>query len=339
MLRTTLAALLLLSTFVTGCLPSRVTIDLAPQPSRLAQTEVIRDKGVGVSSPRVALIELTGLISHTPDAGLFDARASTADALVARLEKAEKDDSVRAVVLRVNSPGGTVAASDTLYNEITRFREKTGKPVVVSMADVAASGGYYIALAADRIIAQKSTVTGSIGVIFQTLNFSKGMAMIGIEGRAVVSAPNKDLANPFAPVRDSQYAVLQRTVDNLYADFRSLVKARRPALAAATPQRFDELTDGRVMTAADALDAGLIDALGGVREAYESAKSLAGITSARLVKYHAPGDRPLSPYAAEAPAPPSALAPARVDVSLLNLPAVEAQSSGRFMYLWSPTLP
>lgn len=147
-----------------GCLPNRVVIDLDPGDMELTETEVLSDPGAARSGPKVALIDVSGIISMSPSSGLLVGRTNAVDSLVARLNKAEGDPMVRAVVLRVNSPGGTVAASETMYQEIRRFREKSGKPVVVSMAEVAASGGYYISLAADRVYAQPTSITGSIGV-------------------------------------------------------------------------------------------------------------------------------------------------------------------------------
>lgn len=334
------AGLLLVALPLAGCLPTKVTLDLAPQPAAIAETRVIADRATGDLSPKVALIDIDGILSHAGGEGLFSSRSNPVDSLVARLEKAERDDNVKAVVLRINSPGGTVAASETMYREIQGFRERTQKPVVVSMAEVAASGGYYISLAADRVLAQQTSVTGSIGVIFQTMNFSKGMAMIGIEGRAVKSAANKDLANPFAPIREEQYAVLQSTVDEFYTQFRDLVAEKRPGAAAKGPVEFDRLTDGRVFTGGQALKAGLVDELGGVREAFNAAKSLAGIQKARLFKYHGRGDRPLSAYSAESPAPtPMMSGDTNVELNLLGGSGADPGIRSQFLYLWNPQTP
>lgn len=322
--------------FAGGCLPSRVVLDLDPQGSRLAETEVIRDDGLGTFSPKVALIDVEGAIGFSGP-GLFASRSNSIDELVSRLERAENDARVRAVVLRINSPGGTVAASETMYRELVRFREKTGKPVVVSMADVAASGGYYLSLGADKVFAQESTITGSIGVIFQTVNFSRGLGMIGIEGRAVTSAKNKDIANPMAPIRDEHYAILQATVDEFYRNFKGLVVERRTGI---DKSRVDELTDGRVMTGRQAMEAGLVDDVGGVREAFAAAKGLAEIDKARLVKYHGMGDKPMSAYATSTTLPPpTALGGTNVDVSVIGGGAQSSVPRGQFLYLWHPETP
>lgn len=303
-------------------------IDFSGGDGRLLEKQVLADKGAPAGGPKVALIDVEGLISHSPSPGLISTTSNTVDELVARLQKAEDDPRVRAVVLRVNSPGGTVAASETVYRELRSFRERTGKPIVVSMAEVAASGGYYISLAADRIVAQPSTITGSIGVIIQTVNFSRGLSWIGIEARAVRSGPNKDIANPLEPIRDEHYALLQRTVDDFYRSFHDLARAARPD---ADASRFDSLTDGRIFTGAQAYEERLVDSLGDLRDSFAEAKRLAGVDRARLIKYHPEGRTPASPYALSA-APPNSTS------MHVSLPPMLSPAPG-FYYLWAPEIP
>lgn len=291
-----------------SCGRTTVSFTFGGDSSRLDETAVLADTGAG--EVKVALIDLRGLIVDGPRPGipLLQSGENPVDELVARLGKAERDRAVRAVVIRVNSPGGAVTASDTMYREIRRFREVSGKPVVISMGEVAASGGYYIALAGDEIFAQPTTITGSIGVIIPTVNFSDGLRRIGIVSRSIKSGANKDLANPLEPMRDGQYAVLQGLVDKMYARFRALVEERRAEKLAAqhaeagshvrsSALTIDDLTDGRVLLGEEALTHGLVDHLGDIRDAFARAKSLAGVASARLVKFHAQGDIPKSAYA------------------------------------------
>ncbi len=315
-----------------GCLPSRVAIDLDPGDGRIQSTRVYTDREPGLFSPlpKVALIDVNGVLSHTPAPGLISPASNPVDRVVARLREAELDSEVRAIVLRVNSPGGTVGATDTLFHEIQRFRERSGKPVVVSMSDLAASGGYYISLAADRIVAQPSTVTGSIGVIFQTFNIAEGMSMIGIQGRSVTSGPNKALASPFQPTPVEHFAIIQTIVDDFYADFRARVIALRPELDESDVTL---ATDGRVFTGRQALQLGLVDELGTLYDAFDAAKELAGLTEAELVKYHAEGTRVNSPYAQAPDTRPNA-ADRTTDISLFKLE--QDQFSTGFYYLWRP---
>jgi protease-4 len=158
---------------------------------------------------------------------------------------------------------------------------------------VGASGGYYLALGADTILAEPTSITGSIGVIMPTVNVSEGLAMIGIRSRSITSGPNKDLANPMEPMRDAQYAVLQQMVDEMYARFRGLVVERRPGLSAGN---LDMATDGRIVMGDRAKELGLVDELGGLREAFARAKAMARLERATLVKYADPATPPRSIY-------------------------------------------
>lgn len=325
----TRAAIVMLSLGLASCSPVTLSLTLFDEPGRLVETEVDRD--AKARHEKVAIIDIRGVIADR-DEGLIPGLGGgpgSIDALVSRLRLAEDDKAVRAVVLQINSPGGTVTASDAMYREVRAFRERTGKPVVASLGEVAASGGYYLALAADEIVAEPTSITGSIGVIMTTINFSEGLARIGVRSRSVKSGPNKDMANPLEPMRDSQYAVLQTMVDEFYANFRGLVLSRR----AIDPARADELTDGRVVSGIAAQKAGLVDRVGGVRDAVERAKSLAGVRAARIVKYTPSSlSRPRSAYAA------TPTQPARTTdtgVSLLRTEDLTAGlTPGRAYYLW-----
>lgn len=328
----TTALLLATLLIATGCLPSRVAIDLDPGDGRIESTQVFADRESSWfgSLPKVALIDVEGVLSHIPQPGLISPASNPVDRVVARLREAERDDLVRAVVLRVNSPGGTVGASETIYEEIRRFRERTGKPVIVSMSELAASGGYYISLPSDRIIAQPSTITGSVGVIFQTFNVSEGLSMIGINGRAVTSGPNKAIASPFEPTDPEHFEILQGIVDGFYSDFRERVAEHRPGIPSGS---LDTATDGRIFTGTQAVQIGLVDELGTVYDAFEAAKSLAGLTEAQLVKYHAEGARVNSPYAAAPDTRPNTM-DRSVDVTLFEIE--NARFTTGFYYIWRP---
>lgn len=299
-----------------GCLPRSITISLDDPGGKVRESTVFGER----SDPdKIAVIDIEGVIGSLPSGS-----GVSLDDLATMLERAENDRYVKGVLLRVNSPGGSVAASETLFGMIAGFKERSRKPVVVAMGEVAASGGYYIALAADRIVAQPSTVTGSIGVIVPTINASDGLDRIGIRSRSVTSGPNKDIANPLAPPQESHYALLQGIVDEFYAQFRALVLTARPAVVDP-----DLTLDGRVVTGARALELGLVDLLGGIPEAAHTVEVLAGIDSARGVKYYRGSSKPYSPYArAEV-----GLTPAQFSwVGLIERPI----SGSGVYYLWLP---
>lgn len=313
-----------------GCSPLNFSVDLAPGRHGYAQTPVLADRAAG--RWKVAIIDLSGLIADVRRPGLLSSGSNMVDEVLAQFRLAEDDSDIKAVVLRVNSPGGTVVASDVLFSEIRLFQERTGKPVVASLGEIATSGGYYVALACAEIVAQESGITGSIGVILPTLNLSEGLARLGITSRAVVSGPNKALADPLSPPSEAHFAILQEMVDGMYAGFVARVHERRPAL------RHDISTlalDGRVMTGAQARDWGLVDSTGGVREAFARAKTLANLQTATLVKFHDAARPAQSAYASSASDPALATRP---DFSLsLDLPGLGELQGGAY-YLWSPAL-
>ncbi len=311
-----------------GCMPKSITIQLSPDRGQVEQHVVYRDQ---LGGPKVAQIDLTGVITSA-ETSVFGS-AALLDDMALMLERAEHDPSVRAVILRINSPGGSVAASETLADMIEGFKSRSGKPVVASMAEVAASGGYYTAIAADRIVAQPSTITGSVGVIVPTMNFSDGLARIGIKSRSVISGPNKDIANPLQPMNEAHYAILQGIVDEFYADFRARVLAARPNI-----QNPDSVLDGSVYTGRRALELGLVDTLGGIKEAFAEAKQLANLDSAVLVKYHRGGPAPLTPYASVA-APshePREQSPVGAILGWQDRIRQSGVSDPGFYYLWLP---
>lgn len=308
-----------------GCNDASVTFRLGPEDMTLHETRVLSD---GPATAKIALIDLTGVIADQPAPALIGTGANPLNEVLVRLEKAATDPDVRAIVLRINSPGGTVAATEALAGELDRVRAM--KPIVASMSEVAASGGYYAALATDHIVAQPTSITGSIGVVLPTVNLSGGMARLGIRSRAVTSGPNKDLANPLEPMEESQYAILQGLVDDMYGRFRDRVAESR-----AIAGDLDVIADGRVFTGAQAMELGLADELGDVRVAFEAAKSRAGLSDARLVKYHyGRSNRPRSAYASADVGVPRAEAIAAVDVDLAE--AFAFAKPGVAYYVWLP---
>lgn len=312
-----------------GCTRWRFVVDAVPADDELAETEVMSDPGAGRSAPKVVLIDVKGMIIDAERGRILGRVENPVARLNEALFKAETDAKVRAVILRINSPGGTVTASDMMYREVLDFKTRSGKPVVVLMGEVAASGGYYLSCAGDEIIAYPTTVTGSIGVIIQTFNFTEGMAKIGIRADAITSGPNKAVGSPFEPMSREHRALLQGIVDEFYGNFVDVVVEGRPTLS---PADLGQITDGRVVTGTRAVEVGLADRLGDLRTAFESSKQRADLTSARLVKYHRALDYVGSPYAA-APAPPSGN---QVNLVQLNLPDWPYESTG-FYYVWDPS--
>ncbi len=208
---------------------------------------------------KVAVVELEGIILQ-------------ADGVVRELNEHRENASVRAVVIRVNSPGGVVAPTQEIYSAIQRLR-KSGKPVVASLGSVAASGGYYVATAADRIYASPGTLTGSIGVIMQMANLEGLLKKVGVDYVVVKSGQYKDIGNIARPMTPEERRMLQALLDDVYEQFVDAVAQGRK-LDKATVEGF---ADGRIVSGQQAKQLKMVDALGGLDDAIEAAATLAGL--------------------------------------------------------------
>ncbi len=207
---------------------------------------------------KVALVNVSGVIMDS-------------SGVVEELKKHAKDSSVKAIVIRVDSPGGAVAPSQEIYNEVLKVKEK--KKVVVSMGSVAASGGYYIAAPADKIVANAGTLTGSIGVIMEIPNFQGLMEKIGIEAQVIKSGKHKDIASVFKSLKPEEKKILQSVLDDVHDQFIRAVSDGRG-------MDFDKarkISDGRIFTGRMAKEAGLVDELGSLEDAIALAGQLSGI--------------------------------------------------------------
>lgn len=222
------------------------------------------------SKNRVAVIELTGVMTSSHDVGN---RAVSARKVIKQLQKYRDDDSVKAVVLRLDTPGGTVVAAQEIHAELVRLRTGPGKKIVVSMGDLAASGGYYVACAADRVFASPGTLTGSIGVIMQFPDYQGLFGKIGLGTNTIKSGEFKDVGNGARAMTDRDRKLLQSLVDDVYAQFVEAVAAGRRM----SPEQVRPLADGRVFSGRQAKQLGLVDELGDLDAAIAAAGKLAGI--------------------------------------------------------------
>ncbi|PYN97533.1 MAG: signal peptide peptidase SppA [Candidatus Rokuibacteriota bacterium] len=308
---------------VAGC--SVVSVDLTPRVRPLVEETV-----EGHGDAKIVLIELAGLISDAESSPILSlgnapARVPLLVRLREELTKASDDAKVRALVLRINSPGGTVTASDIIYRELTLFRERARVPIVAVFMDVAASGGYYAALAADVIVAHPTTVTGSIGTIMITVNAQGLMDKLGLAAVTVKSGEHKDMGSPFRTLTADERQIFQSVINDLHGQFVKLVAERRK-LPRETAAR---LADGRIYTAEQALQLKLIDAVGYMPDALARARSAAGLEEARVVVYKRPRQYRAT-YYATAEAQGSAM-----EAALAPLAGMGA-SGPRFLYLWWP---
>ncbi|GMV49303.1 MAG: putative signal peptide peptidase SppA [Nitrospirae bacterium] len=314
----TAGAVLLAALLQTAC----VTINLPPGPGALEEHKVS-----GTGKDKVLLIDLSGVISSENKDGFYSSPGMLAT-VKEELERAAKDERVKAVVLRINSPGGTVTASDILYHEVKTFKAARKVPVVASIMDVGASGGYYIASVADAVFAHPSSVTGSIGVIMMTVNAKGLLEKVGVETNAVTSGPRKDMGSPFRAMLPEERTIFQSVIDAFYQRFLQVVQEGRPGLSA---DQVRKLADGRIYSGEQAKAAGLVDEIGYLDDAIELAKQKAGLAEARVVTYRRPGEYQNNVYSRLA-------GPGATIGSLANLDLLTLVRGGspQFMYLWMP---
>jgi len=284
----------------------------------------------GSGKAKVLLLDITGVISSDPIGGSFGLgeRESTVARLEAELDQADDDNKIKAIVLRVDSPGGTVTGSDILYERLTRFRAKHNIPILVQMLDVAASGGYYISLAADEIVASPTTVTGSVGVIFTSVSVAGLMDKIGVTDQTIKSGAMKDAASPLRTMTPAEREVLQRLIGDMQTRFVGLVRQRRTKL---TPDMDAKMVDGRIFSADQALAGGLVDGIGYLEGTIDRAKQRAGVQEATVVRYRRPDEYADSIYARS-----DGAAPQVNQINLLSLSRDGLPQGPNFLYLWSP---
>lgn len=289
------------------------------------QESVIYDAHCRLCRKKVAIIDVDGLIVNARTSSLFGEGENPVALFREKLDEAAADKRVKAVVLRLNSPGGAVTASDIMLQDLNTFRRETGKPVVACMMDVAASGAYYLAMGCDLVYAHPTTVTGSIGVIMSLYNASELFAKIGISSNPIKSGPNKDLANPARPMTDEERAILQGMVDAYYKDFVSVVAWGRDM----PEDQVRTLADGRIYTGTEAQELGLVDEVGYLEDAICAAMQLACIEDARIVAY----DRCQGYKGCCYSSVPNI--PSEIKVKL-EVPKVFGHGA-TFLYLWDPS--
>jgi protease-4 len=270
-------SLCLIFVTLSACSP-HIHLDFLGQ-EKLVETVLIPS----AAKDKILMIDIEGMITSTVNTGLFSREKNAVSRVYERLERAAQDPLVRAVILRLDTPGGEVTASDIIYHEVLNFKERTRKPVVGLMMGVAASGGYYIASACDLIMAHPTTLTGSIGVISIFPNVEDLMFKIGVKVNVIKSGEAKDAGGPFREMTVEEKKTFQAIIDEYYGDFLSAVAANRKEKI--SPDELRTIADGRVYTARQALRLKLVDGIGYFDDAYKKTLSLAGLKDARLVSY------------------------------------------------------
>jgi protease IV len=306
-----------------GCIKPKIT--LFPDTTEPLKEYTLQGEG----KDKILMISVKGFISDSNKELPFYRKSSMVEEIVSQLKKAGKDEHIKAVLLKIDSPGGSVTASDMLYHEITRFKERSGAKVAVIMMGVAASGGYYIALPADVIVAHPTSITGSIGVVFLRPNVSGLMGKIGLEVDVDKSGKNKDMGSPFRKATGEEQQIVQGLIDGLAGRFLSLADDHRKLSEEAKT----EISTARIFTAADALRLGLVDQIGYLDDAIRTTAALAGLPdNAKVVVYRRteyPDDNLYNTFSGT---------PGTPQVNLIDLGLAESIPPLRsgFYYLWLP---
>jgi len=274
--------------FLLLCLSGLVNLILIAKGNKLSATGVVSrdlpefgettvERASGASTDKIALIGLRGLISSSVSGSLGE---SMVDDIKIALRQAVDDDRVKAIVLNIDSPGGEVTASDVIYNAVKNARAK--KPVVIYMGSLAASGGFYVSCGGSWLIANETTLTGSIGVIIETVNYKDLMGKIGVSPVVFKSGKFKDMLSGSRDMTDDEKAYIQNMVTETYGKFVKIVADERKL-----PEQGlrDGIADGRVISGKDALDDKLINQLGQIEDAFAKARELGGAPGAAVVRY------------------------------------------------------
>lgn len=310
-----------------GCLMF-VNVDLTTSKTPYEE-KILAPAASWWTDAKIALIDLHGVISKRyRSSGLLGSGQGPdpVSDLKEALGRAAGDEDVKAVVLKIDSPGGYVAWCDMLHREVLKFRKDTGKPVVASITNLGASGGYYVACGADRIDAAPGAAVGSIGVIALFLNLHELADKIGVETQVIKSADKKDMGGLWRALTDDERKVMQRMIDEYYGRFLDIVLAARPGL---THETLLPLADGRIVTAGEAARHGLIDRVAYLDESIAEARRMAGLDDAALVAYRRGGEYKSNVYSQAPQAPVT-------NIFNVDLGETFGAHEPGFYYLWAP---
>ena len=311
--------------FVSGC--GGINFNLWPDRAKPLKERVLEGKAEG----KVAIIPITGIISESPRRDLIGKEPSMVQEVVAQLRLAEKDPEVKAVLLKVASPGGTVTASDLLYHEIMAFKERKKAKIVVMMMSTAASGGYYVSLPGDVLYAHPTTITGSIGVIFMRPTVTNLMDKVGVTVEINKTGKNKDMGSPYRTASPEEKEIFAGLIDKMGKRFLTLVSEHRKI---DQPQ-LSEVASARIYLAEEALSLKLIDKIGYLPDALKVAKKQAGLAeNAKVIMYRRSASPDENIYSVASPGEGTAK-PTLIDLPLTDLfPTLQPG----FYYLWAPGL-
>ena len=284
----------------------------------------------GKGENKILLIDITGFITGKSSSDITGIKKEPGmvERIKEQLNKAENDNKIKAIILRVNTPGGTVTASDIIYHELFEFKKKKDVKIIAAMMDLSTSGGYYISMSADKIVAHPTTITGSIGVLAVKLNVKGLFEKIGIEDETVKSGEKKDITSPFRPFSEEEKEIFQEIIDSLFQNFLNVVKTGRKELST---EEIQKIADGRIYTSQQAVKLKMIDQIGYLEDAIELAKKEAGLKEAKVITYHRPHQYKENIYSSSYRGAPQTINILNIDMNLFA-----DRIGAKFMYMWMP---
>lgn len=240
--------------------------------------ETIQD---GSLDERIAVLELDGVIQDVGSGNIFSEMSYDHQLFLEQIETAKEDETVKAILFKVNSPGGGVSESAEIHQAILDLQEESDKPIYVSMGDMAASGGYYVAAPADKIYAQKTTLTGSIGVIMQNINYAKLAEKYGVDFNTIKSGKHKDILSPSREMTDEEHQIMQSIIDEMFDEFVSIIVDGRDM----KEKEVRGIADGRIYTGNQAKEINLVDEVGSFDDALGDLQKSEGLEDAEVFSY------------------------------------------------------
>ena len=313
-----LAILILLS--ATGCISISTARTLQPY-----RENVIKSGG----ESKILVIHIDGVISDSISNGNpFNSseKIPLTSRIKEQLDCAERDKNIKALILMIDSPGGEVTTCDIIHHELIQFKKRTSIPVTVLMGSMAASGGYYLSMTGDYVMAHPTTITGSIGVLISKLSIKQLMGKIGIEDETVKSGSNKTMGSFFKNMNEEEKFLFQEIVNAMYDGFLKVILDSRKKLK---EQELRKVADGRIFIARDALKYGLIDGIGYFSDAVASAEKSAGIENAKIITYVRPDSYRPNVYAGA-----TISNEGTINVLSIDMDWFTSKYGTRFMYLW-----
>jgi protease-4 len=278
------------------------------------------------NQPHIAIVDVDGLLLNTNLTGPYSSGDNPVDLFREKLDAAAADPRTAALVIRINSPGGSVTATDVMWNELQSFREKKRLPVVACLMDYGTGGGYYLATASDLIVAHPTTVTGGIGVVLNLFNLEDTINAFNVVAQSIKAGPKIDIGNVTRALKPEETALLQGLANEFHERFRAVVKNRRPDVNLAAVNTFD----GRILSASQAQKLGLIDRIGYLRDALDAARSLACLPDAGAVILHRRNDMARTGFAT------TPNVPLQTNLFPVSFPGLDRSKLPTFLYMWLP---